>query len=83
MLKPWPVWKMKECLECDGVSIAEEDSALTAALKDKHVEFMIRAAQGVARIFPVIPDTVRLIRRLGPDAEDEELTVAVRAWDTK
>jgi hypothetical protein len=80
MLNPWPVWVMTECLECDGASIAEEHSTLTAALRGDHLEFAIRGAQGIARIFPVIPDTVRLFRRLGPETQYEEFTVPVRSW---
>jgi hypothetical protein len=80
MLRPWPVWAMTECLECDGVSIAKEDSALTATLAADHVEFSVRGAPGVRRIFPSIPDSVRLIRRLGSEAEDEEITVPARRW---
>jgi hypothetical protein len=71
---------MRECMECDGASIAEEDSALSATLVGDRLEFTVRGASGIARIFPTIPDSVRLIRRLGADAEDEELTVPVRRW---
>jgi hypothetical protein len=80
MLIHWPVWTMTECRECDGVSIAKEDSALTATLARDHLEFTVRGAAGVERIFPVVPDSVRLIRRLGASAEDEEVTVPVRGW---
>jgi len=80
MLRQWPAWKMRECMECDGASIAEEDSALSATLVGDRLEFTVRGASGIARIFPTIPDSVRLIRRLGADAEDEELTAPVRRW---
>ena len=80
MLRRWPAWKMTECMECDGASLAEEDSALSAALVGDRLEFTVRGASGMARIFPTVPDTVRLIRRLGAEAEDEEITVPVRQW---
>jgi hypothetical protein len=69
---------MTECVECDGASVAKEDGALKSRLVKGRVEFTIQGAEGIQRIFPVIPDSVRLLRRLGAGAKDEVFTLPVR-----
>jgi hypothetical protein len=78
LVSQWHPSVMTECLQCDGVSIPREDSALTVDVVNGHVEFSILGAPGVQRVFPVVPDSVRFIRHLGLDAEDEEFIVPVR-----
>jgi len=80
MLRRWPVLTMTECLECDGASIGKEDQGVRAVVVADHVEFIVRGAAAMKRIFPIHPDSVQLIRQLGAGAEDEELTVPVQTW---
>jgi hypothetical protein len=67
-----------EYAESDGASLANPDPALSAGLVQGHLEITIQGASAIRRIFPVVPDSMRLIRHLGAGAEDEVFKIPVR-----
>ena len=61
-----------------SVSIEEEDPAVTARLQRDQLVLQVEGASAIGRIFPVVPDSVTLDRRLGATAEEEQFRVQVQ-----
>jgi hypothetical protein len=59
-------------------SISAEDPAVSASVEHGRVAFRVQGEAAIRRIFPTMPDTVRLLRRRGAEAYDEEFVVPVR-----
>lgn len=66
------------CLSCDLASIMRSDAALIATVEHDHVVFTVRGAAAVRRIFPVVPQAVTFIRRIGDFGETLPVPVVRR-----
>jgi hypothetical protein len=73
-----PTVMTEDTTASEQVSIAREDPAVTVVLEGNRVALRVQGQEAIGRIFPFVPDSVRMYRQLGADSEDKEFLVRVR-----